>query len=78
MVDMRRTVKVVHFASQLCGISPYGSFVRNDGYEKPVLRKKKYLFYCFILIITISVVHLRFSIGLLRISASEYSDVQRF
>jgi len=77
MADMRRTLNVIHFASQLCGISPYGSFLGNGGYEKPILCRK-YLFYSFILIITISVVHLRFSIDLLRISASEYSEVQRF
>jgi len=63
MADMRRTLKVLHFASQLCGISPYGSFMRNGGYEKPVLCRK-YLLYSFILIVTISVVQWRFVIFL--------------
>ena len=63
MADMRRTLKVIHFASQLCGISLYGSFMRNDGYEKPVVCRK-YLLYSFIMIITISVVQCPFAIGL--------------
>jgi len=58
MADMLRTLKVIHFASQLCGISPYGSFLRNDGYEKPV-PCRKYLVYRFILIIAISVGQMR-------------------
>jgi hypothetical protein len=69
MADMRRTLKVIHFASQLCGISPYGSFLRNDGYEKLVLRKK-YLFYSLILVITISVGQMRFVIDLFRESTN--------
>jgi len=73
MVDMRRTLKVIHFASQLCGISPYCSFLKNCGYEKPVLCRK-YLFYCFTLIITISVFQLRFVIFSLGASPSENSD----
>jgi hypothetical protein len=68
MADMRRTLTVIHFASLLCGISPYGSFLRNDGDEKPVVCKK-YLFYSFIVIITISVVQLRFVIVTFRQSA---------
>jgi len=62
---MRRTLKVIHFASQLCGVSPYGSFLRNGGYEHPVFCRK-YLLYSFILIIAISVVQLRFVIGTFR------------
>jgi hypothetical protein len=58
MADMRRTLKVIHFSSQLCGISPYGSFLRNDGYEKPVICRK-YLLYSFVLIIAISVGQIR-------------------
>jgi hypothetical protein len=58
MADMRRTLKVIHFVSQLCGISPYGSFLRKDGYENPVLCRKCVL-YGFILIIAISVAHIR-------------------
>ena len=73
---MRRTLKVIHFASQLCGISPYGSFLRNVGYEKPVLCKK-YLLYSIILIFTISVVQSRFVIGLLRYSTNVSSAAQR-
>jgi hypothetical protein len=74
--DMRRTLKVIHFASQLCGISPYGSFLRNDGYEKPVLCGKC-LLYSFILIIAISVSQTRFVIGLIRestdVNSASYS-----
>jgi hypothetical protein len=62
---MRRTLKDILFASQLCGILLYGSFLRNDGYEKPVICRK-YLLYSFILIVTISVVQLRFVIGSFR------------
>ena len=76
MADMRRTLKVIHFASQLCGISPYGSFLRNDGYEKPVLCRK-YLLYSIILIITVSVVRLRFVIDLFRESGNVSSAAQR-
>jgi len=76
MTDMRRTLKVIHFASQLCGISPYGSFLRNDGYENPVLCRK-YLSYSFILIITISVVQSRFVIGLIRESTVVVSVAYR-
>jgi hypothetical protein len=65
MADMRRTLKVIHFASQLCGISPYGSFLRNDEYKKPVIYRK-YLLYSFILIIAISVSQIRFLIGIFR------------
>jgi len=77
MADMRRTLKVIHFASQLCGISPYGSFLRNDGYEKPVLCRK-YLLYSFILIVTISVMQLRFVIGLFREATNVSSAAVRF
>jgi hypothetical protein len=59
---MRRTLTVIHFASQLCGLSPYGSFLRNDGYEKPVVCRK-YLLYSFILIITISACQIHFLIS---------------
>jgi hypothetical protein len=76
MADMRRTLKVIHFASQLCGISPYGSFLRNDGYEKPVVYRKNML-YSFILIITISVIRLRYAIGLFRDSTHISSAAQR-
>jgi len=73
---MRRTLKVIHFASQLCGISPYGSFLRNDGYEKTVLCRK-YLLYSFILIITISVVRLYFAIAMFMESTNVSSAAQR-
>jgi hypothetical protein len=63
MTDMRRTLTFIHFASQLCGISPYGSFLRNGGYEKPVLCRK-YLFYSFVFLVTISVAQLHFLICL--------------
>jgi hypothetical protein len=63
MADMHRALKVIHLASQLCGISAHGSFLINDGYEEPVLCRK-YLLYGFILIITISVIRLRLLIGL--------------
>jgi len=59
---MRRTLKFIHFASQLCGISPYGSFLSNGGYEKPVLCRK-YLCYSLILIIAISVSQIYFVVG---------------
>ena len=65
MADMRRTLKVIHFASQLCGISPYGSFLSNDGYVKPVLCRI-YLLYSFILIVTISVGQLRSVVNIFR------------
>jgi hypothetical protein len=76
MADMHRTLKVIHFAAQLCGMSPYGSFLGNGGYETPVLCRK-YLFYCFTLIIAISVVQLHFVIFILRMISSENSDVHR-
>ena len=76
MADMRRTLKVIHFASQLCGISPYGSFLGNDGYEKPVLCRK-YLLYSLILIVTISVVQWRFVIFLFRQSTNVSSAAHR-
>ena len=76
MSDMRRTLKVIHFASQLCGISPYGSFLRNGGYEKPVLCRK-YLFYSLILIVTISVVRLRLLIDIFRESGYVNSAARR-
>jgi len=65
MADMRITLKVIHFASQLCGISPYGSVLGHDGYEKPVLCRK-YLLYSLILIVTISVVEWSFVIFLVK------------
>jgi len=76
MEDMRRTLKVIHFASQLCGISPYGSFLRNDGYENPVVCRK-YLLYSFIVIITVSVVQSHFAIGLFRDSTTVSSARMR-
>jgi len=76
MADMRRTLKVIHFASQLCGISPYGSFLRNDGYEKPVVCRK-YLLYSFILIVTMCVVQLHFLIGIIRDSKNVSSEAFR-
>jgi hypothetical protein len=63
MADMRRTLKVLHFASQLCGLSPYGSFLGNNGYENPVLCRK-YLLYSFILITAVSVGQIRFLISI--------------
>ena len=74
---MRRTLKVIHFASQLCGISPYGSFLGNDGYEKHVLCRK-YLLYSFILIIAISVSQICFVIGTFWERTNVSSAVQRF
>jgi hypothetical protein len=76
MADMHRTLKVIHFASQLCGISPYGSFLRNGGYEKPVLCRK-YLLYSFILIIAISVGQIHFLISTFRQSKIIRSDAVR-
>jgi hypothetical protein len=74
MADMSRTLTVIHFASQLCGISPYGSFLRNGGYEKPVLCIK-YLLYSFILIIAISVGQIRGLMGSFRDSTNVSSAV---
>jgi hypothetical protein len=76
MAYMRRTLRVIHFASQFCGISPYIWFLRNGGYEKPV-PSRKYLFYSFILFIGISVIQFRFAIGLLRESARVNSEALR-
>jgi hypothetical protein len=76
MADLRRTLKVIHFASQLCGISPYGSFLRNEEYDNPVLCRK-YLLYSFILIIAVSVVQSRFVIDLFRYSTNVTSAAQR-
>ena len=76
MADMLRTLKVIHFASQLCGISPYGSFLRNDGYEKPVLCRK-YLLYSFILIIVISVGQVAALIALVGESTNVSSTAHR-
>jgi len=76
MVDMRRTLKVIHFASQLCGISPYGSFLRNDGHEKPVICRR-YLFYSFILIIAISVSQICFVISTFKHSTEVISAAYR-
>ena len=76
MAVMRRTVKVIHFTSQLCGISPYVSFLRNGGIEKPVLCRK-YLLCSLILIITISVIRLRYAIGLFRDSTHINSATER-
>ena len=56
---MRRTLKVIHLASHLCGISQFGSFLRNGGYEEPILCGK-YLLFNFSLIIAISVGQMRF------------------
>jgi hypothetical protein len=76
MADMRRTLKVIYLASQLCGISLYGSFLRNDGYEKPVLCRK-YVVYSFILLIAISVGQLRFVIRLFRETTNVSSEALR-
>jgi hypothetical protein len=76
MSDMRRTLKVIHFASQLCGISPYGSFLKNDGYEKPVLCRK-YLLYSFILIIAVSVGQVATLIALAGESTNNSSKARR-
>jgi hypothetical protein len=77
MADMRRTLKFIYFASQLCGISPYGWFLRNGGYENPVLYRK-YLLYTLILLVANSVVQLHFVIRCSRASASEKPDGYRF
>ena len=76
MADMRRTLKVIHFASQLCGMSPYGSFLGNGGYEKPVFCRK-YLFYSLILTVTVSVVRLRLLIEIFRKSGNVNSAARR-
>jgi hypothetical protein len=76
MADMHTTLKVIHFASQLCGISPYGSFLGHDGFEKPVFCRK-YLFYSFIMLIAISVIQLLFVIGMFRESKTVSSDTYR-
>jgi hypothetical protein len=76
MADMRRTLKFIYFASQLCGISPYGSFLTNGGYEKPVLCRK-YLVYGFILLIANSVGLLHFGIGILRQTTEVSSEAHR-
>jgi hypothetical protein len=76
MVDMRRTLKFIYFASQLCGISPYGSILRNDEYEKPVLCRK-YLVYSFILHIALSVGLLPFGIRLFTDSNNASSEASR-
>jgi hypothetical protein len=76
MAYMRRTLNVIHFASQLCGISQYIWFLRNGGYEKPVT-SRKYLFYSFILFIGISVIEMRLAIAVLIKSTSANSDAQR-
>jgi hypothetical protein len=73
MAAMRRTLKVIYLASQLCGISPYGSFLRNDVYENPVLCKK-YLFYIFVLLIAISVAQLHLVFRLFTESTNVSSD----
>jgi hypothetical protein len=77
MADMRRTLKVIHFASQLCGISPYGSFLRNDGYEKPVLCRK-YLVYSFIVLVVVSVGQLHFTISQILQSTNVISAAYSF
>jgi hypothetical protein len=76
MVDMRRTLKFIYLASQLCGISPYGSFLTNGGYEKPVLCRK-YLVYSIILLIAVSAGQLRYRIRLCTDSTNVSSDVLR-
>jgi len=76
MADMLRTLKVIHFASQLCGISPYGSFLRNGVYEKPVLCRKC-LLYSFILIISISVGQVAALTALVGESTNESSTAHR-
>jgi hypothetical protein len=76
MEDMRRTLKVIYFASQLCGISPYGSFLINDGYEQPVLCRK-YLVYSIILLTAASVGQLYLGIRLFTGSTDVSSDASR-
>ena len=76
MADMRRTLKVIHFASQLCGISQFGSFLRNGGYEEPVLCRK-YLLYSFILNIVISVIRLHILIDIFREVTNVSSEAHR-
>jgi hypothetical protein len=76
MADMRRTLKVIYFASQLSGLSPCGSFLRNDEYGKPV-RCRKYLFYSFILLIAVSESQFRFVIDLFRKITNINSDTYR-
>jgi hypothetical protein len=73
MADMRGTLKVIYFASQLCGILPYGSFMTNDGYKKPIFYRK-YLFYSIILFIAVSVGQLCFGIRLFTDSKNASSD----
>jgi hypothetical protein len=70
-------LKFIHFASQLCGIQPYGSLLANDGYEKPVV-SRKCLLHTLILLIAISVVQLLFVIRLVREITGEISDAYRF
>jgi len=76
MADTLRTLKVIHFASQLCGISLCGSFLINGRYQKPVVCRK-YLLYSFILIIAISVGHIRFMIRTFRENKDVISDSLR-
>jgi hypothetical protein len=76
MADMPRTLKFIHFASQLCGISPYGSFLRNGGYEKPIICGK-YLVYSFIFHIAVSVGLLRNGIRIFTDSKNASSEARR-
>jgi hypothetical protein len=55
---------------------PYGSFLRNDLYDQPVLCRK-YLFYYFILLNVICVAQFRFVIDLFRKITSVKSDALR-
>jgi hypothetical protein len=76
MANARGTLKVIYFAAQLCGILPYGSFVTNDGSEKRVLCRK-YLSYCIILLITVSVGQLHFLYHVCREGKNVSSDIIR-
>jgi hypothetical protein len=76
MADMLRSLKVIYLVSQLCGISPYGSFLTNGGYEKPVICRK-YLVYSIILLIAVSVGQLRSGILLFSDSTNVSSDAIR-
>jgi hypothetical protein len=77
MADMRRTLKFIYFSSQLCGISPYGSFLKNCGYEKPVLCRK-YLVYSAILLIAVSVGQLHLVIIHILDSTNEISAADTY
>jgi len=73
---MQRTLKVIHFASQLCGISLYGSFLRNGRFETPVLCMK-YLLYSFMMFIGICTGQIRVVVGSFRPITNARSAAQR-